>query len=94
MDQATLEMLTKYGLPGLLALAVYFGCRSAGSLLVGIGERFLSLSTQFAHDVKEGMDRIEAAIRSQEIKVAVLAERIERIDSELGNRRTKDKEDK
>lgn len=97
MDQATFDMLVKYGLPGLLAGAIYFGCRSAGALLVGIGERFLSLSTQFAHDVKEGMDRIEAAIRSQELKVAVLQERIERIDNELSNNRRnkeKDREDK
>lgn len=85
--QIPLDWVTKFGPWGLMAFAIYFGCKSAGNLLVGIGERFLLLSTQFAHDVKEGMERIEAAIRSQELKVAVLQERIERIDNELNRRR-------
>lgn len=66
-----------FGPWGLMGGSVFFGCRAGARLLVGIGERFLSLSTRFAEDVKIGMEKIEAAIRSQELKVAVMQERLE-----------------
>lgn len=78
-DSLTMEwLLRNLGPWGLMAGAVIIGCRAGCQLLVGILERFLSLSVQFAADVRKGFADIGEAIRGQELRVEAMQGEIEK----------------